>query len=72
MVIPSYVLCAHFGAGVYTAWTTASAYCFMVGLLMLRRFRSGRWKALRVIEAPVVELEPRSGRAFVPGTPPSR
>ena len=51
MVIPSYVLCVHFGAGLYTAWTTASAYIFLVGLLMCRRFRGGRWKSLRVIEA---------------------
>jgi MATE family, multidrug efflux pump len=60
MVIPSYVLCVHLGAGLYTAWTTASVYCFMVGLLMLRRFRGGGWKSLRVIETPVVDLEPRS------------
>jgi MATE family multidrug resistance protein len=56
MVIPSYVLCVHLGAGVYTAWTTASAYCFSVGLLMFRRFRGGRWKSLRVIETPAMAL----------------
>jgi MATE family multidrug resistance protein len=63
MVIPSYLLCAYFGAGVYTAWTTASAYCVCVGLLMFRRFRGGRWKALRVIEAPVPELECQTASA---------
>jgi MATE family multidrug resistance protein len=63
MVIPSYVLCVQLGAGLYTAWTTASVYCFMVGLLMLRRFRRGRWKSLRVIETPVVDLEPQSATA---------
>jgi Na+-driven multidrug efflux pump len=63
MVIPTYVLCVHLGAGIYTAWTTASAYCFMVGLLMRRRFRKGRWKSMRVIETPVVEMESRTATA---------
>ena len=62
MVIPSYVLCVHMGAGVYAAWATASAYCLCVGLLMFRRFRNGRWKSLRVIE----------GAAFAAGTAASR
>ncbi len=57
MVVPTYVLCTRLGGGVYAAWTTASAYIFFVGLLMLRRFRGGGWKSLRVIEAPVMELE---------------
>jgi hypothetical protein len=35
---------------VYTAWWTATAYVIALGLLMRRRFRVGRWKALRVIE----------------------
>jgi len=57
MVVPSYVLWAHFGAGLYAAWSTASAYVLLVGLLMLRRFRSGRWKSLRVIEPPEAVFE---------------
>jgi multidrug resistance protein, MATE family len=62
MVVPSYVLCVYLGAGVYTAWTTAAAYCLGVGLLMFRRFRGGRWRSVRVIEAP----------AFAVGTTASR
>jgi MATE family multidrug resistance protein len=58
MVIPSYVLCVLWDRGVYTAWTTATVYCFMAGLLMLRRFRRGRWKSLRVIESSGVDVEP--------------
>jgi multidrug resistance protein, MATE family len=63
MVVPTYVLCVSLGGGVYSAWTTASAYIFLVGLLMLRRFRSGGWRSLRVIEAPVIELEQRTASA---------
>jgi MATE family, multidrug efflux pump len=63
MVIPSYVLCVYFGGGVYAAWTTAAAYCCAVGLLMLRRFRTGRWKSIRVIEEPMPELAPQTATA---------
>jgi hypothetical protein len=44
--------------GVYTAWTAATAYIFLVGLLMFRRFRRGHWRSMRVIEPRVPELDP--------------
>ncbi len=56
MVVPSWLLCAR-GAGVYTAWTAASVYIFVIGIVMLTRFRAGRWKSMRVIEPPLPELE---------------
>lgn len=57
MLLPTYVACSLFGAGIYAAWTAASAYVFCVGTLLFFRFRAGRWKALRVIEAgPPAEL----------------
>ncbi len=50
MLVPAYVACLVLGGGVYVAWSTASAYVILLGLLMVRRFRAGRWKSLRVIE----------------------
>ena len=50
MLGPAYVACLVRGGGVYLAWTAASAYVVLLGLLMVRRFRAGRWKSLRVIE----------------------
>jgi MATE family multidrug resistance protein len=47
---PSYLLCVLGDGGAYTAWWAATAYVVALGLLMWRRFRAGRWKALRVIE----------------------
>jgi hypothetical protein len=41
----------------HAAWTTASAYIVLLGLLMMRRFRAGRWKSLRVIEPHLPDLE---------------
>jgi hypothetical protein len=29
----------------------------LIGLLMVRRFRAGRWRSMRVIEPVVVELD---------------
>jgi MATE family multidrug resistance protein len=50
MLAPTYLLCVVWGHGVYVAWSAASLYVVCLGLLMLRRFRAGRWKSLRVIE----------------------
>jgi MATE family multidrug resistance protein len=58
MLVPAYLLCVRGHGGVYTAWTAATAYIFLVGLLMFRRFRRGHWRSMRVIEPSVPELDP--------------
>jgi MATE family multidrug resistance protein len=50
MLVPAWVGCVVLGAGAYFAWTTASLYVVLLGLLMRRRFRAGHWKGMRVIE----------------------
>jgi len=65
MLLPAYLLCVRGGAGVYTAWWCASAYIFLVGLLMLRRFRAGRWKAMRVTEPALLDLPPLGASELV-------
>jgi multidrug resistance protein, MATE family len=56
MLVPGYVACVVLGGGVYVAWCAASAYVILLGLLMVRRFRAGRWKSLRIIEeAPILD-----------------
>jgi MATE family multidrug resistance protein len=50
MLGPGYLACEVLGAGAYLAWSAATAYVVLLGLLMLRRFRSGHWKGMRVIE----------------------
>ena len=54
MLVPAGIGCLALGAGVYFAWSMATLYVFLLGLLMRRRFRAGHWKALRVIEAAPV------------------
>lgn len=53
LVLP-WLLCVRGGFGIHAAWWSATAYVTLVGLLMLRRFRAGGWKTLRVIEPGVV------------------
>jgi MATE family multidrug resistance protein len=53
MVVPTYVV-VQVGASVYWAWVFATAHIFAMALCFYLRFRSGRWKTMRVIE-PVPE-----------------
>jgi multidrug resistance protein, MATE family len=57
MLLPAWLWCVVGTGGVYAAWTTASAYIFLLGVLMVRRFRAGRWQKLRVIEPSVADLD---------------
>jgi MATE family multidrug resistance protein len=50
MLGPAWLMVESFHAHVFVAWTAPTAYVVVLGLLMLRRFRSGRWQTMRVIE----------------------
>ncbi len=56
MLVPAYVACVLHDGGVYVAWSFATLYVVLLGLLMRRRFRAGRWKSLRVIEVAAPDL----------------
>ncbi len=47
------------GAGLFVAWAAPTAYVLVLGVLMMRRFRAGRWKGLRVIEPGPADLDTR-------------
>jgi MATE family multidrug resistance protein len=55
MLVPAWAGCVVLGAGVYFAWTAASLYVLLLGLLMRRRYRAGRWRTMRVIEPAPLE-----------------
>jgi MATE family multidrug resistance protein len=65
MLVPAWIACVKLGAGVYAAWTAASAYVFFLGLLLLRRFRAGRWRSLRIVEPDFRDLDPATSAAAV-------
>jgi MATE family multidrug resistance protein len=50
MVAPAWAAW-YFGWGLYWAFGFASAYVIALGLMFLARFRQGKWKTMRVIEA---------------------
>ena len=52
MVIPTGIAAA-LGWGVYGAWVSASAYIFALAVAFLIRFRGGKWRTMKVIEAKV-------------------
>jgi MATE family multidrug resistance protein len=62
MLGPAWVGCVVLGAGVYFAWTAASLYVLLLGLLMRRRFRAGHWRSMRVVEPAPPDLETQAAR----------
>ncbi|MBD06391.1 MAG: MATE family efflux transporter, partial [Gemmatimonadetes bacterium] len=57
MVLPPVILVTWFDAGIYVAW--AFICCFLIAGcgLFYRRFRGGKWKAMRVIEVAVEDAD---------------
>ena len=56
MVIPTFVV-VRSGGNLYWAWGFATAYIIAMAACFTLRFRSGRWKSMRVIEAAAIEHE---------------
>jgi MATE family, multidrug efflux pump len=50
MVVPTYVV-VRGGGSIYWAWGFATAYIVAMAVCFYLRFRSGRWKSMRVIES---------------------
>jgi len=51
MVLPTYLV-VKWGRGLYTAWIFATIYVCVLAFVYLLRFVHGKWKSMRVIEAP--------------------
>lgn len=54
MVVPTYLV-VRSGWSLYWAWGFATAHIFAMAVCFWFRFRSGKWKTMRVIEAAPVE-----------------
>jgi MATE family multidrug resistance protein len=50
MILPIFIGVELFGAGLYYAWSCATCFIFCLFAASFRRYRQGRWKAVRVIE----------------------
>jgi MATE family multidrug resistance protein len=60
MVLPTFAVVAA-GGSVYAAWMFATAYILAMAICFFLRFRSGKWKSMRVIEAAAVDGPDRVG-----------
>jgi MATE family multidrug resistance protein len=58
MIIPVYLAVETFKAGIYTAWVLATLYIATLGIAFYLRYRHGKWKQMRVIEAAPIIREP--------------
>lgn len=57
MILPVYLAVEVFGAGLYAAWSIATLYICALGVAFWLRYRQGKWKGMRVIEAkPIMAL----------------
>lgn len=67
MVIPTYLVVVN-GGSVYWAWVFASAHIIAMSTCFWLRFRTGKWKSMRVIEPGVTdEGEPPPAETAAPG-----
>jgi MATE family multidrug resistance protein len=68
MIVPVYLAVEVIGAGIYTAWTLATLYISALGLAFMLRYRQGKWKGMRVIEAQPVVSQARGRGSVVLGS----
>jgi MATE family multidrug resistance protein len=54
MIVPVYIAVEVIGAGLYTVWTLATIYISSLGIAFMLRYRQGKWKKMKVIEAQPV------------------
>jgi len=52
MVAPTWIGVTYFNWGVMSAWTACTIYVVFLGLGFAARFHQGKWRSMRVIEAP--------------------
>jgi len=57
LIIPTYLAIVILGYGLMVSWTFASAYVIILGFTFYFRFLGGKWKTMRVIEEPALDLE---------------
>jgi MATE family multidrug resistance protein len=67
MVLPTWAALT-FGWGLYWAWTFATIFIIALAFVLAARFRAGRWKTIRVIEAAPAE-EPLPDESLEPVGP---
>ena len=55
MVVPSFVVLTYFDGGLYLLWGFVCIYICVMSIVFYLRFRTGRWKSMRVIENTAID-----------------
>ncbi len=58
MIVPVYLAVEVFKAGIYIAWFLVTFYVATLGIAFYLRYRHGKWKQMRIIEATPIIREP--------------
>ena len=58
LILPTYFAVEVLGFGLKSAWSAGVAYIIGLGITFLLRYRTGRWRAMRVIEQTPKEPAP--------------
>ncbi|NSW56287.1 MAG: MATE family efflux transporter [Armatimonadetes bacterium] len=66
MVVPTWLICRDGDGSVWAAWTALTTFIMVLALFFLWRFLQGKWKTMRVTEAPHVPLNPTYPHAETP------
>lgn len=53
LIVPASIIILVFHGGMSGAWSAATAYVSLLGIVFYLRFRNGAWKRMRVIESPI-------------------
>ena len=53
LVLPTYMTIEVFDFGLKSAWAFGVAYIISLGIVFSLRYRTGKWRAMRVIEQTV-------------------
>ena len=51
MILPTYLAVVTLGLGLYAAWCSVITYLALMSVIFWLRFRGGKWKTMRVIDA---------------------
>jgi MATE family multidrug resistance protein len=54
-IIPTYLVINVFKLGIYTAWLITMAYGVALLIIFYLRYKSGKWKQMRIIEMKVID-----------------
>lgn len=57
MVLPTWLYTKYYGGSLTFSWSACTAYIMLIGIAMMLRFKSGKWKSMKVIEDSISDRD---------------